>query len=50
MKDTYERPIAEKIAFSYQEQVVAQSGGSHYCEGSRGQDYDECRDNETWLN
>lgn len=27
MKDTYEKPVAEKIVFSYQEQVVAASGG-----------------------
>lgn len=26
MKDTYEKPVAEKIVFSYQEQVVAASG------------------------
>lgn len=50
MKDIYEKPIAEKIAFSYQEQVVAQSGGSHYCQGSRGENYDECRDDVQWQN
>ena len=27
MKRTYETPVVEKIAFQYQEQVVAASGG-----------------------
>ena len=27
MKKTYEKPFAQKVAFSYQDQVTAESGG-----------------------
>lgn len=29
MKKTYEKPFAQKVAFSYQDQVMAESGGHH---------------------
>ena len=35
MKKTYEKPFAQKVAFSYQDQVMAQSGGHIGQEGNR---------------
>ena len=53
MKKEYEAPIAEKISFCYQEQVVASDtggtgGGSHICTGTRSDAYVMCRDNTVW--
>ena len=48
MKDTYEKPVAEKIVFSYQEQVVAASGMSGSCTWNANLEYDTC--DKKWIN
>lgn len=48
MKRTYEAPVAQKVEFCYNEQVVASGGGSHTCTGSRSDAYVMCRDTVTW--
>ncbi len=50
MKDIYEKPVAEKIVFSYREQVVAASGAgaSGSCNWtSHDSQYQAC--NTTWT-
>ena len=50
MKDIYEKPVAEKIVFSYREQVVAASGAgaSGSCNwNSHNSGYDAC--DITWT-
>lgn len=44
MKDTYEKPVAEKIVFSYQEQVVAASSNCTNQWTNTGDD--KCDNNE----
>ena len=43
MKKTYEKPFAQKVAFSYQDQVMAQSGGYHLGSNSNRDNTNMCQ-------
>lgn len=53
MRQKYVKPFAEKVAFNYQEQIVASptdpDSGNHICTGTRGENYTNCRDTVVWT-
>lgn len=50
MKEMYEKPMAEKIVFSYKEQVVAASGMSGTCDWHANNDPDQGCTIQSWTN